>query len=69
MSDRILRGAFGASLLFMISACSEQVTSSLGCPELCTDQSATLRDTLLSGAVVLDSTFTGFPLLGATRDI
>ncbi len=69
MSDRILRGALGASLLFMISACSEQVTSSLGCPELCTDQSATLRDTLLSGAVVLDSTFTGFPLLGATRDI
>jgi hypothetical protein len=67
--DRILRGALGAALLFALSGCSEQVTSSIGCPELCTDQSATLRDTLLTGAVVLDTTFMGFPLLGESRDI
>jgi hypothetical protein len=67
--DRILRGALGAALLFALSGCSEQVTSSLGCPELCTDQSATLRDTLLTASVVLDTTFTGFPLLGESRDI
>ena len=69
MSDRILRGALGAALFLALGACSEQVTSSVGCPELCTDQGATLRDTVLAGAVVLDTTFTGFPLLGTTRDL
>ncbi|MDB4898581.1 MAG: hypothetical protein JWN53_389, partial [Gemmatimonadetes bacterium] len=49
--------------------CSEQVTGSLGCPDLCTDQSAQLRDTTLVGAVVLDSTLMGYPELGATRDM
>ena len=68
MSDRILRGALGAALLLALGACSEQVTSSLGCPELCADESATLRDTVLMGAVELDTTFTGFPLPGTTRD-
>jgi hypothetical protein len=52
-----------------LGACSEQVTSSLGCPQLCVDQSATLRDTLLIGAVVLDSTITGFPLIGESVDL
>lgn len=67
--DRIVRGALGIALLLSLAACSEQVTSSLGCPELCTDQSATLRDTLLTGAVVFDTTLTGFPPLGTTRDL
>lgn len=67
--DRILRGALGIALLFVASACSEQVTSSLGCPELCTDQSAQLRDTVLAGAVVFDTTLTGYPLLGTTREL
>ena len=69
MSDRILRGALGATLLLALAACSEQVTSSLACPELCTDESATLRDTVLTATVVLDTTFTGFPLLGESRDL
>jgi hypothetical protein len=67
--DRISRGAFGAALLFTLAGCSEQVSSSIACPELCTDESATLRDTLLVGAVVLDTTFSGFPLLGESRDL
>jgi hypothetical protein len=68
--DRIfLRGALGVALLVALGACSEQVTSSLGCPELCTDQSATLRDTVLTDAVVFDTTVTGFPLLGSTREL
>ncbi len=67
--DRILRGALGIALLFVVSACSEQVTSSLGCPELCTDQSAQLRDTVLADAVVFDTTLTGYPLLGTTREL
>ena len=68
MSDWISRGALGAALLLALG-CSEQVSSSIACPDLCTDQSATLRDTVLTGALVLDTTFTGFPLLGGSRDI
>ncbi|PYP80559.1 MAG: hypothetical protein DMD35_04415 [Gemmatimonadetes bacterium] len=49
-------------------ACTEEVTGSLGCPDLCGDQSATLRDTTLIGVVVTDSTLTGYPQFGATRD-
>ena len=51
-----------------MSACSEQVTGSLGCPTLCVDESAALRDTILTSAVVLDTTFIGFPRPGETRD-
>ncbi|NUP56995.1 MAG: hypothetical protein HOQ19_14270 [Gemmatimonadaceae bacterium] len=68
MSDWISRGALGAALLLALG-CSEQVSSSIACPDLCTDQSATLRDTVLTGALVHDTTFTGFPLLGGSRDI
>jgi hypothetical protein len=67
--DRIVRGALGIALLFSLAACSEQVTSSLGCPELCSDQSATLRDTVLTEAVVFDTTLIGFPPLGTSRDL
>ena len=69
MSDRIFRGAL-AALLFagVLTACSEKVTGSLGCPALCVDASAALRDTILTSAVVLDSTFIGFPRQGETRD-
>ena len=68
MPDRILRGALGATLFLVLAGCSEQVTSSLGCPDLCTDQSPTLRDTVLTDAVIVDSTITGFPLLGTLAD-
>ena len=70
MSDRILRGALGALLsIGIFAACSEQVTGSLGCPTLCVDASAALRDTVLLGAVSVDSTFVGFPRIGETRDL
>ncbi|MDB4912865.1 MAG: hypothetical protein JWM95_509 [Gemmatimonadetes bacterium] len=70
MSDRILRTALGAVLLIgVIAGCSENVTSTLGCPTLCVDESAALRDTVLNGSVVLDSSLFGYPQLGDTRDI
>ena len=70
MSDRILRSALGALLLIgTLVGCTEDVTSTLGCPELCTDQSGTLRDTILTGAVVVDTTFLGYPRRGEDRDI
>jgi hypothetical protein len=66
--DRILRGALSALLLFGAVACTEELTGTLGCPELCGDQSATLRDTILVGSIALDSTLTGYPKFGSTRD-
>jgi hypothetical protein len=69
VSDRIFRGALGAALLLVLGACSENVTSSLGCPSVCSDQSATLKDTVLAGAIVYDTTLTGFPLMGETREL
>lgn len=69
MFDRILRGALGAALVLAAGACSEQVTSSVACPELCLDASATLRDTVLVGAIDFDTTLTGFPLRGQTREL
>jgi hypothetical protein len=67
--DRIIRGACAALLLVGFVACSENVTSSLGCPALCVDESATLRDTVLAGVISLDSTFLGFPRPGDNRDV
>jgi hypothetical protein len=70
VADRIFRGALGAFVFIgMFAACSEQVTGSLGCPALCIDESATLRDTILTGAVTVDSTFLGFPQPGESQDI
>jgi hypothetical protein len=67
--DRIIRGAFAAFLLIGFAACSENVTASLGCPALCVDESATLRDTVLADVVQIDSTFLGFPRPGENRDV
>jgi hypothetical protein len=70
VSDRILRGALGALLLIgTLASCTEQVTGSLGCPDLCTDESAVLRDTTLLATIVIDTTFGGFPRLGEDHDI
>ncbi|MEP6732816.1 MAG: hypothetical protein ABJE10_19380 [bacterium] len=70
MSDRILRSAFGALLLIgTLVGCKEQVTGSLGCPDLCTDESGLLRDTTLLAAIAIDTTFVGFPRIGEDRDI
>jgi hypothetical protein len=70
VSERIFRGALGAALLIgVLVGCSEQVTGSIGCPELCADQSATLRDTILLGAIVVDTSFSGFPRLGEGLDV
>jgi len=68
LPHRFIRGALGALLLFAASACTEKFTSSLACPQLCGDQSATLLDTTLTGTISLDTALTGFPLLGAARD-
>ncbi|MFL5619045.1 MAG: hypothetical protein ACJ79A_11730 [Gemmatimonadaceae bacterium] len=68
MADRILRGALGALLLLGFVACTEEVTGSLGCPNLCGDQSAALRDTTLTGVITVDSVLAGYPEFGAARE-
>src|SRR5947209_6047356 len=70
--DRLKRSAPVAILVALFTvmiACGEQVSGSLGCPELCTDETALLKDTTLTGAIVLDTTVFGYPSLGDTRDI
>ena len=69
LRDRFLQGAAAAALIVLLAGCSEQVTSSLACPKLCADESAVLRDTVLTQSVVLDSTFTGFPRVGAASNL
>jgi len=68
LPNRILKGALGAFLTLALAACSENLTGSLGCPELCQDQSALLRDTTLTGVLVVDTVVSGFPLQSAARD-
>jgi hypothetical protein len=68
LPNRILKGALGAFLSLVLAACSENLTGSLGCPELCQDQSALLRDTTLTGVLVVDTVVTGFPVQSAARD-
>jgi hypothetical protein len=68
LPNRILKGALGAFLSLALAACSENLTGSLGCPELCQDQSALLRDTTLTGVLVVDTVVTGFPLQSTARD-
>lgn len=68
LPNRILKGAFGAFLTIVLAACGESLTGSLGCPELCQDQSALLRDTTLTGVLVVDTVVTGFPLQSTARD-
>ena len=68
LPNRILKGALGAFLALAFVACSENLTGSLGCPELCQDQSALLRDTTLEGVLVVDTVVTGFPLQSTAKD-
>ena len=68
LPNRILKGALGAFLSLAFIACSENLTGSLGCPQLCQDQSALLRDTTLTGVLVTDTVVTGFPLLSTAKD-
>jgi hypothetical protein len=68
LPNRILKGALGAFLSLTLAACSENLTGALGCPELCQDQSALLRDTVLTGVLVVDTVVSGFPVQNAAKD-
>jgi hypothetical protein len=67
---RIIRGAVVAMALTLAAdSCTDQISGSLGCPQLCADATVALRDTILPVSVAIDSTLVGYPVLGDTRDI
>ncbi len=72
MIDRLKRSAPVAILVLLFTvmiACGEQVSGSLGCPQLCVDESASLKDTILTAAIVVDTSVFGYPSLGDSRDV
>jgi hypothetical protein len=66
MTRRRLR----ASLLVAVAlaaagaACTEQLSTGANCPALCPGQDVVIRDTVLTPAIVLDTTLAPYPFLG-----
>lgn len=56
--------ALCAAGLMLLTACREEFAGGAACPVLCPEQGLDVRDTVLF-PVVLDTTLTGFPLVGA----
>ena len=50
-------------------ACAESLDGGASCPQLCPSQTLTVFDTLLNPVLVFDSTYVGFPELGAEQEI
>lgn len=65
-STRPLALALGGVLL--LAACREDITGGSACPGLCPEQSVGMVDTVIY-PVVLDSTLTGYPPLGAASQL
>ncbi len=66
MNRRLLRAPLllALSLVFIVGACSEDIESGAACPTLCPGQQLDILDTVITPAVVLDTTVGDFPLLG-----
>ncbi len=47
-----------------LGACNENLEGGAACPSLCPAQAVPVRDTLISPALVFDSTFVGYPVRG-----
>jgi len=50
-------------------ACAESLDGGASCPQLCPSQTLTVFDTLINPVLVFDSTYVGFPELGAEQEI
>jgi len=53
-----------ACMVSTIVACSEELNGTAGCPSLCPEQDIESRDTVLDAFITVDSTVTGYPVLG-----
>jgi hypothetical protein len=47
-----------------IVACSEELNGNAGCPALCPEQNLVSIDTVLDAFVTVDTTVTGYPVIG-----
>jgi hypothetical protein len=52
-----------------VGACNENLDSGGACPALCPAQAVVIRDTILSPALVFDSTFVGYPQRGQEQSM
>lgn len=50
-------------------ACAESLDGGAGCPRLCPAQTLTVLDTLIDPVLLFDSTFVGFPEIGAQQEL
>lgn len=50
-------------------ACAESLDGGRACPTLCPAQSLTVLDTVINPVLVFDSTFTGYPEIGAEQEL
>lgn len=50
-------------------ACAEALDGGAGCPRLCPAQTLTVLDTVINPVLVFDSTYVGFPEIGAEQEI
>ena len=64
MRNRLWTLAVMFAIATGVAACAEDLSGGAGCPVLCPEQNVQVRDTLLEGVVVLDTTVLGYPVLG-----
>ncbi|MFI5233353.1 MAG: hypothetical protein ACHQSE_12665 [Gemmatimonadales bacterium] len=50
-------------------ACAESLDGGAGCPRLCPAQTLTVLDTVINPVLAFDSTFVGFPEIGAEQEL
>ncbi|MGH7655815.1 MAG: hypothetical protein ACREN6_14250 [Gemmatimonadaceae bacterium] len=50
-------------------ACAESLDGGAGCPRLCPAQTLTVLDTVINPVLAFDSTFVGFPEVGAEQEL
>ena len=64
MRNRLWVISLLACVVGTVAACSEDLTGTAGCPELCPEQDIDSRDTILDAFLTVDTTVTGYPVLG-----
>lgn len=71
MIRRLLRAPAlpALALVLVAGACSERLDTGNSCPVLCPGQQLDIRDTIIDPGIVLDTTLSGFPLLGIEQGL
>ena len=64
MRNRVLGMALLATVVSTIVACKEDLAGTAGCPALCPEQNVVSKDTTLDSFVDVDTTITGYPVIG-----